>query len=277
MFGNGLVVISFAKFKRLQTTMNTFLISLAVADSLVAVPTVPLYVLFYLHSSYVEKAKYACLAKCGSVLISLSGSIMSLTAVTVDRYFAVLYPLHYTGWMTKPNVIKLIIVIWVYNIIISLMPSMGVNVWRDGIICDFFLVLPKPFTIFTVPIILFACLFVSSFMYIQIFREASRNKKRVEKFSQQEKASRETRAAKVMFLIFFFFFLFWFPFLICSFLKYIPTSRMMIEIIKNFTLTLAMCNSAVNPIIYCWLRRDFRAAFKAIIQGKSELKFPVNA
>jgi hypothetical protein len=43
----------------------------------------------------------------------------------------------------------------------------------------------------------------------------------------------------------------------------IPTD--LSETIKNFGVIIAMSNSAVNPFMYCWLRKDFRRAFKSIL------------
>ena len=48
----------------------------------------------------------------------------------------------------------------------------------------------------------------------------------------------------------------------CQYLD-IPTD--LSETIKNFGMTIAMSNSAVNPFMYCWLRKDFCRAFKSIL------------
>lgn len=48
-------------------------------------------------------------------------------------------------------------------------------------------------------------------------------------------------------------------------LKYLNLDKNLSEAIKSITLFIAMSNSGVNPILYCWMRKDFKAAFKAII------------
>ena len=48
-------------------------------------------------------------------------------------------------------------------------------------------------------------------------------------------------------------------------LKYFDISANLSEIIKNFGMTIAMGNSAINPIMYCWLREDFRHAFNSLL------------
>jgi hypothetical protein len=37
------------------------------------------------------------------------------------------------------------------------------------------------------------------------------------------------------------------------------------EIIKNFGMTIFMSNSAINPFMYCWLRKDFRYSFRRLL------------
>ena len=72
---------------------------------------------------------------------------------------------------------------------------------------------------------------------------------------------KEKRNAKIMAFVLLLFVIFWFPFLATSLLKYLPFSQDVFEIAKNFALTLAMTNSMCNPVVYCWLKDDFRRAF----------------
>jgi hypothetical protein len=57
-------------------------------------------------------------------------------------------------------------------------------------------------------------------------------------------------------IILFFFFIFWAPFMLSSPLKYLDIPTDLSETIKNFGVIIAMSNSAVNPFMYCWLRKD---------------------
>ena len=272
--GNFMVTIAVIRFRKLRTSMNMLIASLAIADILVGFPSIPLYVVYYIKGEVLNKFKYLCLTRYASVVASMSGSIISLTFVSLDRYIAVIHPLKYPTLMTKRRVKFMLLGIWTYDIVFSVMPLLGVNVWRKGMPCLFFVVLPKPYTIFTVPFVLAVCLISSVSMYAAVFRVAKQHHLRMKKInvnsarkldSNRRRMDRETRTAKIMAFVLLLFFIFWFPFLATSLLKYLPFSKEAFEIAKTFSVTLAMTNSAVNPFIYCWLRRDFRKAFKIMI------------
>ena len=96
------------------------------------------------------------------------------------------------------------------------------------------------------------------------------NKIRIRRFKpkdncQGRKLKRDTKTAKMMAFIFLLFLLFWFPFFTASLLKYLNIHKLVFEMIKQCSVTLTMANSLVNPIIYCWIRPEFRIAFKAIL------------
>lgn len=266
ILGNAMVIISIIKFKRLRTTTNMFIGSLAFSDLSLGLITLPLYALFYFEKSMIGM-KYLCLFKYSSVLFSLSSSLVNLVVIAVDRYIAVLHPLQYRIWMTRKRAKLIIGSVWTYHVIICAIPSLGWNLYdkHGKRICDFFTILPKPYSMFTCPITILVGLIISLILYIQIFKVAQRATNKKKKRNHQ--FSKDTKSAKVMGLILFFFFIFWIPFMIAAASKYMNYDPNLSNIIKNFTLLLAMSNSAINPVIYCWLRIDFRKAFKEVVKG----------
>lgn len=279
--GNIMVVTAVIKFQRLRTAMNMFIASLAVSDILVACPSIPLYVAYFVKGEVLKKFKYLCLSRYSSVVASMSGSIISLTFISFDRYVAVIHPLHHQTMMTKRRVKYMLLGIWTYDIAFSIMPLAGVNVWQPGMPCQFFRILPKPYTAFTVPVVMAVCLSLSIGMYIIVFRAAKRHQARMRrlnvnsakrKIDNRRQIEKDTRNAKIMAFVLLLFVIFWFPFLATSLLKYLPFSQDVFEIAKTFAVTIAMTNSVVNPIIYCWLRKDFQKAFRHLLCRKAALK-----
>ena len=281
LIGNSMVVMAVIKFRKLRTSMNLFIVSLSVSDMLVAFPTIPLYVVFFVRGEVLRKYKYLCLSRYAFVVASMTGSIISLTFVSFDRYIAVIHPLHYQTLMTKRRVRYMLFGIWVYDIVFSIMPLTGVNIWQEGMPCHYFRVFPKPYTIFTVPVTLGVCLVLSVSMYVRVFRVAKQHQERMKKFNvnnvkrkdiNRRQMDKETRTAKVMAFVLLLFVIFWFPFLATSLLKYLPFAKTAFEIAKTFGVTIAMTNSVMNPIIYCWMRRDFQQAFKQLLCCKTVVK-----
>jgi hypothetical protein len=75
--------------------------------------------------------------------------ITSLVDIAVDRYIAILRPLEYPVIMTRYKAKIIISAIWVYHVILVVIPSMGWNNYDkyNGKVCDFFRTLPLIYTI----------------------------------------------------------------------------------------------------------------------------------
>jgi hypothetical protein len=267
--GNLMVHISMYKFRNLRTVTNMFIGSLALADCFLGFVVLPYYALFYIDSTF-GRYKYLCLMKYSTSLASMSGSLYSLVAISVDRYIAILHPLRYPIIMTRKKAKIIISGIWIYHVIICGIPSAGWNNYDkyNGKVCDFFKTLPLVYTIVSCPGTILVSLIVSMYFYRQIYNVAAhqlkKRKHRVQSNSNLQ-LRKDTRSAQAMGIILFFFFIFWAPFMLSSPLKYLDIPTNLSETIKNFGVIIAMSNSAVNPFMYCWLRKDFRRAFKSIL------------
>ncbi|XP_021372752.1 D(2) dopamine receptor-like [Mizuhopecten yessoensis] len=269
-FGNFLVIISLVKFRRLRTITYTLVGSLSVADSLLAVITLPVYSLFYFKLTFVQSVKYLCLFKFSSVCASMSASMINLVAIGFDRYVAILHPLKYKTILTHKRVRIFIVCMWIYIVPVCILPLVW-NSYDEIQICDYFKILPLAYTLYAAFFSIGISLVVSLYLYIRIFLVARQQQKQVRKDSLRgnhridKQMEKDTKSAKVMALVLFLFYIFWVPFTIVGPIKYsVKIDNDLSETLKNITLFLAMSNSMINPIIYCWLRREFREAFRSI-------------
>ena len=92
VFGNGLVIGSFIRYYRLRTITNYFVVSLAVADIIVGVISIPIWISILLYSSAeigeVVNTVYNVLD-----LFAGTSSILHLVVISMERFFAVVYPI----------------------------------------------------------------------------------------------------------------------------------------------------------------------------------------
>lgn len=269
-FGNSLVIISLIKFRPLRTRTYMLVGNLSVADSLLAIVTLPVYAMFYFKYTALESVKYLCLFKFSSVCASMSASMINLVAIGFDRYVAILHPLKYKTIVTHKRIRIFIICMWIYIVPVCTLPFFW-NYYDKLKICDYFKILPLVYTLYAAFFSIAISLIVSLFFYIRIFVVARQQQERIRKDSCRgnntldAEMAKETKSAKVMALVLFLFYVFWVPFTITGPIKYsVSIDDDLAETLKNITLFLAMTNSMINPIIYCWLRREFRAAFKKI-------------
>ena len=200
----------------------------------------------------------------------MSESLYSSVAISVDRYIAILHPLKYPSIMTRKKANRIIAAIWIYHIVLCAIPAIGWNNYdRDnGKVCDFFKTLPLLYTIISCPGTIFVSLILAMYFYRKIFIVAStklRTNKTQVKSDFQIHFRKETRSALATGIIIFFFFVFWTPFMLTGPLKYMDIPANLSENIKNFGMTISMSNSAINPFMYCWLRKDFRYSFRRLL------------
>lgn len=93
VIGNAMVIAVFQRERRLRRRTNYYIVSLAVADLLVGLFGVPFAILASIGlPTYV----YTCLFTISLLVVLCTISIFCLVAVSVDRYWAILYPLAYS-------------------------------------------------------------------------------------------------------------------------------------------------------------------------------------
>lgn len=93
VFGNGLVIIVFRKERKLRRRTNYYIVSLATADLLVGLFAIPFAILA---SIGLPTNLHACLFTVSVLVVLCTISIFCLVAVSIDRYWAILYPMGYS-------------------------------------------------------------------------------------------------------------------------------------------------------------------------------------
>lgn len=97
VLGNALTITVFVLDRKLRRLTNYYIVSLALADLLVGVLGIPFAILTAVG---LPRQQWACLPMLSTLLILCTISIFCLVAVSVDRYWAILYPLRYSRVMT---------------------------------------------------------------------------------------------------------------------------------------------------------------------------------
>lgn len=93
VLGNALVIYVFQKERRLRRRTNYYIVSLAAADFLVGLLGIPFAIL---SSIGLPTNLHACLFTVSLLVVLCTISIFCLVAVSIDRYWAILYPMGYS-------------------------------------------------------------------------------------------------------------------------------------------------------------------------------------
>ncbi|XP_012695964.1 cholecystokinin receptor-like [Clupea harengus] len=117
VLGNLLIIAVLTLNKRMRTVTNSFLLSLAVSDLMLAVFCMPFTLIPNLLQDFIFGA-----AMCKIVTyfmgISVSISTFSLVAIAIERYSAICNPLKSRSWQTRSHAYKVIAATWVVSVII---------------------------------------------------------------------------------------------------------------------------------------------------------------
>ena len=119
--GNMLVIVSALRFERLRIIANSFLVSLAVADLLVAVLVMPFNALQQVAGRWPFGPVVCDIFNANDVLFS-TASLLHLCCVSVDRYVAVTDPFGYERHMTVRRVVAMLTCLWTASALLGHLP-----------------------------------------------------------------------------------------------------------------------------------------------------------
>lgn len=195
VLGNLLVVISVIRHRKLRVITNFFVVSLAIADILVAIMAMPFNLSVELMGKWLFSYNMCNLWNSFDVYAS-TVSILHLCCISIDRHFAIVRPLEYPMVMTKKRVAFMLCGVWLAPIIISFLPifmewyTTTENVLymkKHTDVCRFQVnttyALVSSFISFWLP-----CS-VMLYMYYRIYQEASRQEKMLYRHARPSCAS----------------------------------------------------------------------------------------
>ncbi|XP_022792238.1 adenosine receptor A2a-like [Stylophora pistillata] len=266
VLGNSLMMYLIISRKRLRNTINWFLFSLAVADLSVG--------LTYLPSLACESASFC--SKCVTTPVRwlfLNLSMTNLCALTVDRYMAIVTPLKYAKHKAKRRHVFFISAAWILPFILHFVPFAWMYCTRMYTLLNIFYAvvlfafkLPPYLVLFTV------CLRTLYIAHRQKNRYSIRlSQLQFNGFSLNDSKcirlrSRVTLFSEALGIIVFIFLICYaidIARLLCFSLKCINYITWDVVYVQRI---LFICNSASNPFIYGFLKRDIRCELKRLIR-----------
>ncbi|EEC13259.1 G-protein coupled octopamine receptor, putative, partial [Ixodes scapularis] len=285
VFGNLLVVTSVIRHHKLRITTNYFIVSLALADTLVALFAMTFNASVTISGRWLFNQTVCDFWNSCDVLFS-TASIMHLCCISVDRYYAIIKPLEYPTKITGRTVAIMLTCAWVSSGLISFIPIfLGWYTTNEHLVykvehpdeCIF--VVNKPYAIISSSVSFWIPCCIMLFTYWRIYVEATRQEKMLCKSqmgpgmlcrnsTDQSMPNREHKAAKTLGIIMGAFILCWLPF----FLWYVSITMCgdacpCPELVVDLLFWIGYLNSSLNPVIYAYFNREFRQAFKETLQA----------
>ncbi|XP_045114174.1 neuropeptide SIFamide receptor-like isoform X1 [Portunus trituberculatus] len=280
--GNSFVVAVVMRAPRMRTVTNVFIANLAVADLLVNIIVLPTTLIGHLLNAWVL-GLFVCKAMSYLQGVSVSASINTLVAISVDRALAICYPMRCQ--ITSRTCRSIILVIWVFSLTITLpwaiyftlepIPKTDLSVctdrWPDEQSGNLYFVLANLVMCYLLP------LTVISICYILIWRKVWRRKlpgERQDVGVAMMMHRSKIKVIKMLLVVVILFALSWLPlYVIFARLKLgvalTDMENNFIHILAPIAQWLGASNSCINPILYAFFNDKFRAGFKAILVSHS--------
>lgn len=191
ILGNLLVVVSVVRHRRLRVITNYFVVSLAIADILVAIMVMPFNASKQIAGRWLFHRVLCDVWNSFDVYAS-TASILHLCCISIDRYYAIVRPLEYPMVMTKKRVAFMLSGVWLAPLLISFLPifmgwySMpGMEV--DQAKCEF--VVNSVYAVVSSSISFWIPCSVMVYMYYRIYLEAARQERMLHRHSRLSQAA----------------------------------------------------------------------------------------
>ena len=259
ILGNALILIALHKESSLHPPSKLLLRSLATTDLGVGLILLPLMVTrcMSIANEHWNMFRYASTLCFTMVTVFCGVSMLTLTAISVDRLLALLLGLRYRQVVTLKRTYVIVIAIWV---LCTVSPVM--KFWNHLI------------TLWCSILGASLCLVISSFSYTKIFLTLRHHQNQVQDNVQQANQTNQLHIARYKKAVSTAIWLqltlvaCYLPFIIVI-IVVVLTSYSGLSSSLCYALiysgTLVFLNSSLNPILYCWKQEEVRQAVKDTI------------
>ncbi|XP_071523579.1 QRFP-like peptide receptor isoform X2 [Panulirus ornatus] len=280
--GNVLIIYTIFRYNGMKSTTNVFLASLASADLLLILVCVPVKTAKVFAYSWTF-GWFLCKGIHYLQNVSAICSVLNLTAMSMERYYAILFPFRAKYILTVHQAQRMTALVWVLSILLST-PILFVQVHsRVGVKVESYWChrdwentsLWRAYETYMLVVLLLVPTLIMGFAYSAIGYKLT--KVMIERSSLVGSAHVVTSRSRdddrdvrqivtMLFVVVVLFILCWSPLLVTNVLRawgFLPKydHRSFFKHLYNTVHLLAYFNSCINPIVYGFLSKNFRESF----------------
>ncbi|ROJ13862.1 Neuromedin-U receptor 2 [Anabarilius grahami] len=298
VLGNSLTCIVIARHRVMRTTTNYYLFSLAISDLLVLLLGLPLE-LYELWSNYPFLFGVAgCYFKTCLFEMVCFASVLNVTALSAERYRAVVHPLHAKHVATHDHAKRVILVLWAVSLLCALpntslhgvdtlKPLFGLT-FPDSRTCALvhdrwiynLLVQVTALLFFILPMLTISVLYVLIGLQLHRERECFDSRIGINQDGVNQRA-RHRQVTKMLCALVIVFGICWAPFHIDRVMwSYIDDwtedSHYVFEYVHLLSGVFFYLSSVVNPILYNLMSSRFREMFREVVCQKDHRQLSIS-
>ncbi|XP_063269646.1 histamine H2 receptor [Prinia subflava] len=273
--GNIIVCLAVTLDRRLRSLTNCIIVSLAITDLLLGLLVVPFSALYELSGEWPFSSAFCNVYTSLDVMLC-TASILNLLLISLDRYFAVTTPLRYCQVVTPSRVAVGLAVIWAVSLMVSFLPihlgwnTNGTAVQNTGPACNKECTLAvnlvygllDAFLTFYIPLVIMC---VTYYRILKIAREQAKRINHTWGNTPTPPMVKEHKATVTLAVVLGAFIVCWFPYFTVFTYRGVWGDSGVKGTPMSIVLWLGYANSALNPILYGTLNRDFRVAYQHLL------------
>ncbi|XP_062407364.1 trace amine-associated receptor 1-like [Sardina pilchardus] len=277
--GNLLVMVTIFHFVQLQTPTNYLICSMSVADLLLSVTVMPPTMIESLENCWYFGDFLCKFYACVDITLC-STSVLHLTCIAIDRFFAISQPLQYHNRMSRCVALTMISVSWglsaIFGSAVAFSPDgeHAAESTDSDCIGGCSALHEKEIGVSYFFVFYFIPLTIMSSIYLRILVIAIRQANIIHQTNRQVRSGKHNvikmdyKATKTLGIVISVFMLCWTPFFICNIVDPI-VGHSIPALLYQILMWLAYLNSMFNPIIYAishtWFRKHFRIILKRLL------------
>lgn len=280
---NVLVIIVVIKYHYMRSVTNYFLVNLSVADLLVTLICMPVaisqaVIKIWLYGEFMCKITYYMQG------VSVGASVFTITAMSIDRYLAIRHPMAFRKIFNRTTTLFVIVILWIVALSIFApviwvrqvemidigepnlnLPGFCIEKWPDnqerlvyGVLCFVF--------VYAIPgsvVVLAYSLMGLRLCAISPPFDGPGNEGMASTRQCTRLVRERRRVARILLLLAVLFAFCWLPYNVLALLFDLGVNKNIK--LFSFALLLGHANSAINPILYCFMTRNFRRAVRELV------------
>ncbi|KAI1292323.1 Tachykinin-like peptides receptor 86C [Halotydeus destructor] len=280
VMGNLIVIWIVVAHRNMRTVTNFFLLNLTLADLMMATFNAIFNFVYMLHSHWPFGGLY-CLVSNFIATLTVSSSVFTITATSIDRYIAVVHPLKQR--MSRKTAVIIILVIWfcasllalpnlLYSRVVEYKYGQDLRIvcylhWPDGWAGQS--TMDYSYNIVLL-VLTYAIPMASMAIFYSLMGNVLWGSKGIgeESVAQRDAVRSKQKVARMLITVVAIFAICWLPYHgYFLYTYYVPgiSRTSYIQYVYLGIYWLAMSHSMYNPIIYCWMNKRFRSYFAQIL------------
>ncbi|NXT85244.1 GPR19 protein, partial [Zapornia atra] len=263
ILGNSLVCLVIRRSRRIQSTTNYFVVSMACADLLISIASMP-FVLLQLTYGRWPLGRVMCKLVRYIQFLTPGVQVYTLLSVSMDRFYSIVYPLSFK--VSREKAKKMILASWLFEAVLASPVLLFYDSNSDGH-CNFFLPgswegaaygILQLLAVFVVPSILIVLFYQKVIKHIWRIDTDSRTVRRTMNIVPRTKV----KTIKMFLTLNSVFLLSWLPFYVAQLWHPLETDPRTSSLVFLAITWISFSSSASKPTLYSVYNANFRRGMK---------------